>query len=468
MDAAERHRLFYYHEVVARSLGHTPDNTFWVVHVPQVLEAEPAARHAVLAISALHEEFVATLPNRASSRLDDLTGFTARLGPANTMSARSAYALGHYNKAINLVLGDTIQNVNALLTISLLFTCIELLQGGTDAAAKHCQHGIRTQGKSGLPPEISTAFLQLSFFSNTFDASSNLDFPKSTPLLGSPGVAYVDDIGTVSRACQTLDAITAHGARLIRLAAASRHGIGDVLSMQDLKIEQFHIRRAMSLWWEQFVTLKRRLTIALPVADAHIAALRLLETRWLVSNILASSCLFESETDFDLYLDDFCRIVELADQEKTARDATGFAPPSFTFDMGYLPLLFIVGTKCRSLRTRVRALVLMKELACEREIIWDACFLYASVKWAIELEHGLSLDEKLERATLLPDECLPSDAARIVAFDNTGNARWGVDSNGCAVIHRDVIFHTCDAVGAAGPLQGYTTIKPRQMSSLHQ
>lgn len=436
------------------------DGTFWVTYVPQILQQEPTARHAVLAISALYEDFVETLPQRASGRLDDSTGLTARLESSTTISSRTAYALKHYNSAIRMVLEDHISNVDALLTVSLLFTCIELLRGGVDAAAKHCQHGIRVHKNGRLPPELSPAFHQLGFFSNTFDTSSTLKFSEFSDSKGNPCLTAVDEMRTLGQAGQALDAIMACGANLLRLVAQNRTGENTLCSLQDLKTERFHLHRALGLWWEGFTTIRRRLTAIPPVRDPDAAGLRLLEARWLVSNILESSCLADSETIFDQYLWEFRRLVELATQEKAARDAARVPLPRFSFDMGYLPLLYIVGIKCRHLRTRIRALVLMKDLSCERETIWDACFIYAAAKWATEFEHGLSLDEERMQsaASLYPDEQLACDADRIVGFRIAGNANWGVDPKGHPVVRRRVCYHVFGPGGTVGPLWEYMTV----------
>lgn len=461
IDAADSRCLSYYHRVVAPSLARSHDDTFWVVHVPQVLYQEPAARHAVLAISALHEDFAATLPSRASGRLDGRTGFTSRLELNTDISSACASALQHYNSAIRMVLEDSISNVETLMTVSLLFTCIELLQGSTEAAAKHCQHGVHVYNNWRLSPELSVTFNHLAFFLNTFGTFDTVGLPEVACLQGNGSPTTVDDMCTVIQACQALDTIMGRGARLLRQVARSRYEGDTSCSVQDLQDEQFQVHRALGLWWEGFVALRRRLLSTSPAHESDAAALRLLETRWLVSNILESSCLADTENSFDKYTDQFRRIIDLAEQEKTARSASVLPLPSFSFDMGYLPLLFIVGIKCRQLRLRVRALVLMKDLSSARETIWDACIIYATLAWAIESEHGIKLDEKSMRSATNPysAEQLPYDAKRIVGFNNTDEASLGVDSDGHAVVRRRICFHTSGPDGVLGPFWDDTTMR---------
>jgi hypothetical protein len=446
--------------VVAPSLDRTLSDTFWTVLVPQILQQEPAARHAVLAISALHDHFVATLPSLASSRLDNLTGLTARLGSDTQISSKTAYALEHYNSAIRLVLDDRISNKDILLAVSLLFTCIELLQGGVGAAVKHCQHGVRIHREHPLLPELSAVFYQLGFFSTTFDRSSDLVFSKSNGLRAS-SPHLVDGLHTVRQAFEQLDAIMARGAGLLRLAQEIRNNTNGAFSIQNLQTEQFHVHRALRLWWEGFTALKTRLKATSPARDRDAAAFRLLEARWRISIILERSCLADNETKFDAYLDNFRRLVDLAQQEKIARGVKKLLLPSFSFDMGYLPLLHIVGMKCRHLRTRIHALVLMKDLSCDREVVWDACFLYACAKFATEFEHGLSLDERRMKINVdsYPDESLPGDMQRIVGFINTGDVSCFVNPDGQRLVRRRVCYYTSGPEGITGPLWDHTTME---------
>ena len=458
VDESEVRCLSYYHRVVAPSLARSPDDTFWAVHVPQVLDREPAARHAVLAIGALHEGFDATLLKRASSVLYGLTGLTGRSDMSADVSAACAFALQHYNSAIRIVLEDRISSEEALLTVSLLFTCIELLQGSTDAAATHCQHGLGLYANDQLPAQLSAVFGHISIFRRLFNP---LNLTDSVSPQADPCPTPVGEMCTVAEARQALDAVMARGARLVRLAPGNWDG-DDSYSIQDARTEQFHVCRALSLWWQGFVALRRRLSSTSSVLESDAAELRLLETRWLASDVLARSCLAGNEALLDEYLDHFRRIVELAEQERAARSASGMRPPSFSFDMGYLPFLYIVSLRCRQLRLRIRALVLLKALSCSRETIWDACIAYATAKRVVEFEHGLSLDEERMRSASnpYPDKHLPYDAQRIVRFDLADEASLEADSEGRALVRRRICFHSSGPDGVVvGPSWEYTTMR---------
>lgn len=99
----------------------------------------------------------------------------------------------------------------------------------------------------------------------------------------------------------------------------------------------------------------------------------------------------------------------------------------------------------------------MKDLSCDREVVWDACFLYASAKFATEFEHGLPLDEKRMRSAInsYPDELLPIDGQRIVGFTNSNNVSWVMDPDGQGIIRRRTCYYVSDPDGTAGPFWDY-------------
>lgn len=458
VDTAEARGLSYYHHAIAPSLAKSLDGVFWGVRVPQLLDQEPVIRHAVLAISALHEDFEATLYRRAVGHLDNQTTLTTRLEPTSMMSARCEFALGHYNTAIRMVLEDRISNVETLLTVSLLFTCIELLQGGTEAAAQHSQHGVQLYQDHRLPSELATAFYHLSIFPQFFDGAvlEKVAYPQQETCPVS-----IRDMDSLMQARQRLDIYMGRGARLLQVAAQRQWKGDNSYSRQELLAEQFEIRRCLDIWWQRFATLRSDLE-STSLSESDAAAIRLLEARWLVSSILLDTCLKDRERECDNYLEDYRRIVQLAEKENAVRNASRASLPSFSLDMGYLPLLYITCHKCRHLQLRVRALVLMKDLSCSRETVWDSCIMYATSKWAIEVEHGLTLDEARMRAVdnPYPDEMLAADAKRIVAFNNTNAASLEVDADGNKIVRRRIRYFLADSNGVVGaPDWGYTVMR---------
>ena len=442
VDPSEGNCLSYYHAVVAPALTWTLDGDFWSIHVPQILGREPAARHAVLAIGALYR----ALDNGGGGEMMRSSGWSS-----------VAFALRQYNQAIEMVLQNRVSNHEVLLTVSLLFTCIELLQGNADAAFKHCQHGLRVHSTRQLSPELSQILSHLSIYPQFLKKMAMAGMTQTrVNRLPSP----TTEINTLQQARQTLDATMAVAAQLLGLSQGYLDGNARC-PRQELERRQISLRSAMDTWWDGFVKLKTKVQKEFPSCKWHAAKLRLLETRWIIMSIMTTECMRESETAFDAYLEQFERVVELADEELVSHDTNTPQPPNFLFEMGYLPLLYLVAIKCRALRVRVRALVLMKDLASARETVWDARVMYSTARWAIEFEHGLTLDEKRMRSVEnpYPEEQLPTNATHIIRFVNQGTRRLDEHDRLKAIQHR-VMFYIQGPAGVAGPLSGYAVVSP--------
>jgi hypothetical protein len=380
--------MSYFQYSVAPIMTGALDKTFWTRHVPQVAESDPAARHAVIAISSLYEDF-------STSSTD--------VPPSDTPGWHgNAFALRQYNLAIRRVLapGHKFPDLDTLLTVSLLFTCIELLQGNSDAAIKHCQHGINvynSPSSSRLSPELSGVFSHLSIFPPFFGRGvSDVPLPRSPALDDDqPGGACLD---SVARARETLHSIMARAVRLVRLTGRYRTGAGEggpvgtgVLPAWEETMQRENCRD-LDTWADGFAVLRGQSMAGNAEYDA--AAFRILEMRWLVSKIWTDACLHNNETIYDQYMDRFQRIVDIAEEEQRARAASTTQAAKFTFEMGLLPLLYVVVIKCRNLSLRARALMLMRNLSCSRETLWDADIMYAAGIRVIEVEHHIWIEEE--------------------------------------------------------------------------
>lgn len=97
--------------------------------MPQVSICEPAVRHSLLALSALHESI--SYPG-GPEHLKDRT------------NASTILAVVHYNKAIrSLIRKDNQLSPDTILLCCVVFVCVELLRGNVKAALDHIQSGLK-------------------------------------------------------------------------------------------------------------------------------------------------------------------------------------------------------------------------------------------------------------------------------------------------------------------------------------
>ncbi|KID72971.1 Aspercryptin biosynthesis cluster-specific transcription regulator [Metarhizium brunneum] len=396
-DDLELRGLAFYQQIVAPALCGPLDSSFWTKLVAQMVHAEPATRHAVLAISWLYENF------------GDGGAEETRQGGR---PGADDFAIQHYNAAISHLIGPQTScpaDINTVLLVCILFTCIEFLRGDTESAISHSQHGISLLNSAAdIRPELVRVFRHLAIFPYFFGGDVST-FPAL--LDAQPAAVGVD---TLDAALESLDCLLARAVRLVRATDDHRLGMGAREQPPEAVVhEKRSLEGDLDAWWSALEELRRGGDHL--VSEHHApATLLVLEMRWLVCRIWASTCLALDETVYDDHGDGFARIVDVAARAE-ALAGTPTRRGKFMFVMGFGPLLYFAVAKCRFLGLRLRALSLLGRLSCVRETLWDASTLYATGKRIVEIEHGIGelTPEQVDAGGVGMDQDVPPDEARV-------------------------------------------------------
>ncbi|OAQ59611.1 C6 zinc finger domain-containing protein [Pochonia chlamydosporia 170] len=389
-DSLELRSLAFYRQIVAPTLCGPLDSSFWTKLVAQMVHSEPATRHAVLAISSLYENF------------DDTALQLHRSNRQAGTDTVDDFAIQHYNAAISHLISPQTScpaDINTVLLVCILFTCIEFLRGDTESAISHSQHGISLLNSgTDVKPELVRVFRHLSIFPYFFGGEIS-----TFPVLND-AQTVADTFDTLDEALESLDWLLARAVRLVRASDFHRLGIGEESQpLEAVLHEQLTLEIDLDAWWTTFSSIRSGNN------SEQAMTLLILEMRWLVCKIWANTCLASHETIYDEHLDKFTRIVEMATQAQTLMESVGDSiHHKFMFVMGFCPLLYFVVIKCRVLRLRLGALSLLKALSYIRETLWDASTLYAVGRRIVELEHGMGEGEAAES---VPDEVRVRDSA---------------------------------------------------------
>ncbi|KAJ8104836.1 hypothetical protein ONZ43_g7668 [Nemania bipapillata] len=347
---------------------------------------EPAVRHSVVAVGSLYEQ---------AYRLRDLT----------TLPPDGKIVLSHYNAAIRHL--KTMKNESLVLLVCILFVCIEFLRDQRTAAIEHCQHGIsilkRVEESFPWAKEyLSPLFRRLSVLPYFFSVG---DFSRDKLLCLDDSIP---SFSTLSDAQFYLDGVVGRTVRLIRRGDVYRLG-----SMRhkpvspDLIAEQDLTRALLDKWHSSFVQLVSKSPESGP---ARIHRYNML-MRYLICYVWAETPFEFHHTSYDRYLDIFRSIVDTAD----VIQSSGYCqtPIKFTFEMGFIPTLYFVVTRCRCLNTRLRALSQMKRLGATKENMWEVVTMFASAKRIVEIEHGAVLTDDGQLCSEPSCPGLPPDEIRI-------------------------------------------------------
>ncbi|AEO57817.1 hypothetical protein MYCTH_2139072 [Thermothelomyces thermophilus ATCC 42464] len=381
----DRRAFHFFQHITAPCLSGSLDGPFWRVLVPQICQSEPAVRHAVFAVSRLHEGMV-----------------QATMTPYRNTEDRNSFALNQYNRAIACLL-DQMRTINARPLVPLLtcvlFVCIELMQSKDRESLLHLEQGrqiLSQLGRKGPSdsPEIDLIkqhlvpmYTRLSLTSLMFGGE-----PVEVP-------APLKTLTEVPMMFETVDevryALYDFMDECLRLAKRTR-----VAKLHDVPPEQ------MRAFEQEQDPLLRKLANSIPVGSISLIQIHVHTTF-----IWISTALSQHETVFDDYVDTFSAIIPLATEVISSLSTPIPEPPAaetnrlatlFTFEMYIIAPLYFVAAKCRHPLIRRAALGLLRRHPMRRENLWRANVMAAIA------ERTMRLEEKHLRADSQPHSRQPS------------------------------------------------------------
>ncbi|KAH7168039.1 hypothetical protein DER46DRAFT_625692 [Fusarium sp. MPI-SDFR-AT-0072] len=381
-NTKEVRSLSFFHHVVAPVLSGPFDGSFWTYFVVQMAQSEPAARHAVLAISSLFESFEPTKESVADE-----------------------FAIMHYNKAISILTRDTKPCVDTVLLVCTLFICIEFLRGNHEAAITHASHGVQLLNSAGHESRLSNIFAQMSVFPLFF-----MDVGTEFPLLqGDEGADLKNPVfHTISEAQHALEHLSIRIITLVRDGNSYRLDMIDEAPQEWMLDEQEEARQDLEAWGVAF----ERFRGGRPFGEREDSATLAVITRHRLMRVWIENCFRRGEMCYDGSKEEFITIVDCARKAAENLEAQHTTPGKFMFNVGFNPMLHFTVWKCRYLSLRVEALSLMRRLSSQQESLWDAALMYNVSRRIIEVEHGIDLAGDYD----LYDERLPTDENRIKGF----------------------------------------------------
>ncbi|KAH8892907.1 hypothetical protein GQ53DRAFT_718521 [Thozetella sp. PMI_491] len=362
----EGRALEFFQYVVAPSFSLYPDHRFWAESVHVASLQDPAARHAVIAISSLVEQL------RAES---------AGLG----VPIIGRFALAHYNRALaSLALRQA--DITSTLVLCLLFMCIESLIGNSAGVFEHCRHGVAIINSAQLTTWAQEHLIPLFVRQSTLPGLFGVE---SVPTVNVAPTIWTPT-GTFDQLLLILDLLAARTCPLFR--ASTPYRIGDQYQEpfpEQLCLEQYHVSNSIHQWLLDFSDFQQdNPPTTREMRCAYICAhLKGLGAKTWLDNLLS-----KTEMEYDDDLPFFRRTVQLAEEMIYIIQPGTSLTPKFSFDLGHIFYLWVVVMKCRSLNVRRAALGAMDTLAIKSEGLWNYLIFRAIGKRCIELEHGIDLD----------------------------------------------------------------------------
>lgn len=434
-------QLFQSH--TASELSGYFDSVFWSRTVLQECHAEAAIRHAVVALGALYktlEQSTESPPSSPAAHLDE---------PVHRAIRHWEVAVKSYSNACNSLVAVAGQDTNSnrtRLMASILLACFDSFIGDHKQAIVQIQNGLGlleqlraerrrsfvSRPEEPVEDELIQMFTRLAIQAKSYDMAFHFPKPYIIQLIqpssdpsspstegGSPVSLHQDPIP--EKFTSLIDARLAWDTlceKMFRFTEnlfsyASQNGPMGVLPSA-LRQHGMGFKDLIQAWSDAFDHILTGRT-APGVSSQEKAGIAVLKMFQIMGQVLFLMTFSDSEGQFDVFQPQFQFIVNLGlevvgDEERRASEKKCPDPrtcrhhrnsetdifggheykashikPSFSADLGIVPPLYVVATKCRNAIIRRQAIQLLRS-SSRREGMWDSELSARIGKWITDIE----------------------------------------------------------------------------------
>lgn len=353
----------------------------------------PSVRHAALALSLIHRNY---LDHHSTCGVSQSHSLQSRL--------TDDVPLLHYNRAIQLLLrqgiGDSTKEIAITLLVCYLFVCFDQLAGNYLQAMKHLRGGVellRNMDKTILSnnnpydtksSETQMLICQVARQIRRLDMQAVVFLVDWTPAsFEEPLVSQLSPQDSAFRSLdEAADQLQILVARVMRLFYTEQQ----MSQMDDTATPSSSLVRDVILehletWSYLFENMLQHGGFYKTGSEPY-PLIPLLRLQRAIAWILLSSQGPGKELEFDKFLSEFRQCVALAGDAVAAHELySGSLKPRFTPDIGLVPVLYIIGAKCRHPSVRREVLSILRQRPI-REAAWDSIIAARVVERIIEIE----------------------------------------------------------------------------------
>ncbi|KAL7936777.1 hypothetical protein V8C35DRAFT_296438 [Trichoderma chlorosporum] len=415
------------------------DSTFWTRRVLQECHFEPAIRHAVVALGALYK----TLEQSCEPDSPPFPGAMSRM---DSVMCHWHVAIRKYSEACNAMLllsGDRLATNKTRLMASVLLACFDSFIGDHRQAIVQIQTGLRLLARiqydrTQLPhsserveEDLLIIFTRFAIQAKSYDMAFHFPHPyviqlgptslkdPSSPLsdMGSPQPSspIPHQFSSLREARLASDQLCEMLLRFIEHLQYAKKEPSYTLPPSWRQLGAT-FQGQIDSWSEAFEPIfQSRLQPGMNLLEkSGIAALKMFQIN---TNVIFLTIFCDAEVQFDAFLPHFKAIVSLGwevvgdDEKRTAIEpcpdpqrckqqhsvpntalragklTAHHIKPSFSADLGIVPPLFVVATKCREPTVRREAIRLLRSSA-RREGMWDSELTANIAQWVMEIEES--------------------------------------------------------------------------------
>ncbi|GJC97855.1 C6 zinc finger domain protein [Colletotrichum higginsianum] len=406
----------------------------------------PAVRNAAIALALIHQNYLDGFSSGCAHRPQQ---------PLECMPSDRSPLL-HYNRAIqlllNLEIGDSTETTAITLLVCYLFSCFDHLAGNYVQAVKHLRGGVelsRNIDKSLLnnnelyddakPSGVRTVICQVTRQIRRLDAQAVTYLIDWTP--ADIQEALTPHFPTFDSAFQSLDQ-AADQLQILVARVMILHYTAQQMSLVD-EIPQPPVPPKdivlgqLETWLSLFENMSQLGNNSYETDSETYPLISLLRLQHTISWTLLSGHGPGGEMEYDKFLPQFRQCVALAGYVAAAHERyAGSLKPSFTPEIGIVPVLYIIGVKCRQPVVRREVLRILRQRPI-REAVWDSIYAARVVERAIEIEEDGG-DGEREAATSME---------QIAVWQRIESMSWADVVDGKSPARLDIAYTFCTREG---------------------
>lgn len=395
VSSKEQHCFEYFYSRTSRKLPGAFTSAFWNRLVIQASSTEPAVLYAMLALGAAHKRESAFRYQFSSRQL-------AAPDQDEQLLLRSySKSIGHLQR--DVLAGDR-ESLRVALLACLLFACMEYLRGHYQSGNLHLQNGAKLIGElkivdaaspsPGKPPPnfvdywIAETFTRLCVQSALLGqvpaglcmALPDLDADMTPPVFYS-----------ANQARHILDKLVGMTIDLSERSRALQPASDGSSPLSELVEEQRAIQQTLLSWHHTYESSIDCFQHEKSLMDA--LALKMLRPFHIMAQIMADTCLRDSESVYYHQLPRFISVTQFSEEmfkiarEKNHHPIEGYGEEGSRSisDIGVIAPLYYTALKCRDHGVRARVVKLFRNLD-HKEGIWNSEIVSCIVEEVMRLE----------------------------------------------------------------------------------
>ncbi|KFY00847.1 hypothetical protein O988_03086 [Pseudogymnoascus sp. VKM F-3808] len=395
-NTEEKRGFDFFLQNTAAELSGYYDSSFWKRLILAASTQKPSLRHTVIALGALHEDFLRK----------GLVPLTSSAG-----EQESQFALNQYAKAMGALrrsLSSGKEEPLTALMSCVLFVCFDSLRGWFESAMVHLQSGLkilRDMRRSSaenhiiediVAPIFTRLSLQFIIYVDAKSADDQLTFARQLIGVSTKEIVISDEFENLGQARNALDQVVDGLFRAFYMWDVNLPVV--LQTTESLAIFDKYTSR-LSLWniaFETFMASKskdftnREVQGAALLKIHHTTATMMAGVSPDMNDLRPMSEAVNVEKFFE-YLDDFQIIIDLsrplvAAAEQDAKD--GKPPLTFRSDFGLIGPLYYVCINCPTISLQTEAMELL--LRCpRREGMWNSVMIAQMIQqyWELKAKH---------------------------------------------------------------------------------